>query len=254
MGFKPETLAKYTAIADLAKADKSVDEIMLALSLTRTMVYRGLHFAGIKLERNIDKSLRLIQPFVNTELSQAEIARQTGLSTGTVGRIINLLRSGQTVTSNRQPYRPKAVQISDLDPLWAAEFRGFFYGEGSATLDNEHNHLSPRLTINLRLDDARILSDIQAKLGGALYTRRRSGREHDQCRWTATGWPRCRAILEKTGLTDACLLPAKKCRDAAMLYEAIVARHQMPHVLGDEDRAKLRDYYCRLQEVKRFQL
>jgi biotin operon repressor len=254
MGYKPETLATYAAIADLAKADKSADEIMEALSLTRTMVYRGLRYADIKLERDIDKSLRLIQPFVNTELSQAEIARQTGLSTTTVWRIINLLRSGQTVTSNRQPYRPKVVQIPDLDPLWAAEFRGFFYGEGSATLDNEHNHLSPRLTINLRLDDARILSDIQARLGGALYTKRRSGREHDQCRWTATGWPRCREVLEKTGLTDGCLLPAKKCRDMAILYEAIRARYQMPYLLRDEDRSQLLDYYHRLQEVKRYQL
>ena len=141
MGYKPETLATYTAIADLAKEGKAVDEIMEALSLTRTMVYRGLHYAGIKLERDIQESVRLIQHFVNTDLSQAEIARRTGLSKSTVSRIINLLRSGQAVTSKRQPYRPRAIHIPDLDPLWAAEFRGFFYGEGSATLDNEHNHL-----------------------------------------------------------------------------------------------------------------
>jgi DNA-binding CsgD family transcriptional regulator len=256
MGYKPETLAKYEAVAQLARSGKSVDEICEMLSLTRTMVYRGLHFAGIKLERDINHSFSLIKPLLGKGLSQAEISRRTGLSTTSVWRIINLVENGHP-PSILQPYEPAPVIIPDLDPLWAAEFRGFFYGEGCATMDNEHNHLSPRLTINLRLDDAQILDDIHTRLGGSIYTRTKhyKGRnDHDQRRWTATGWPLCRAIIEKTGLASSCVLPAKKCRDLVLLYDAILARYSMPHFIRDDDRAKLLVYYNKLQEAKRYQL
>jgi hypothetical protein len=257
MSYKPETLAKYEAIAELARSGSSVDEIMEKLSMTRTMVYRGLHYFGIKLERDINRRFDLIKPLLGKGLSQAEISRRTGISTTQVWRIINLVENGYP-PSVRQPYKPKPVIIKDLDPLWAAEFRGFFYGEGCATMDNEHNHLSPKLFINLRIDDCQILHDIRDHLGGTISTRVKrfeSGRNnHDQCRWAAAGWPLCRAIIEATGLATNCIMPAKKRRDLKLLYEAILARYSMPHLFRDDDRAKLLSYYHKLQEVKRFQL
>ncbi len=65
-----------------------------------------------------------------------------------------------------------------LDPLWCAEFRGFFYGEGYIGITRNGIKgtavmYSARAQITLRDDDLAMLQDIKEKLGGNLFFERR---------------------------------------------------------------------------------
>lgn len=66
-----------------------------------------------------------------------------------------------------------------LDPLWEAEFRGFFFGEGYLGITsngygrNGYRHYLARAQITLRDDDASILYQIQKKLGGCVYVEKK---------------------------------------------------------------------------------
>lgn len=67
------------------------------------------------------------------------------------------------------------VNGQPIDPIWLAEFRGFFYGEGYLGICSWGVHpkgypkLMARAQITSRSDDSAILLDIQSKLGGMVY-------------------------------------------------------------------------------------
>lgn len=72
------------------------------------------------------------------------------------------------------------IHGNPIDPLWAAEFRGFFFGEGSLEIGTvnhtytskghtyTHMQLRPRARIIQRDDSSAILEAIHAKLGGSV--------------------------------------------------------------------------------------
>ena len=75
------------------------------------------------------------------------------------------------------------VDGEEIEPVWAAEFRGFFWGEGTLgfTAGQPLQQRNPQWTwkrhsfavtasIGLRSDDAPLLAAFQRRLGGALRT------------------------------------------------------------------------------------
>lgn len=67
-----------------------------------------------------------------------------------------------------------------IDPIWAAEFRGFFCGEGYLGISswgydpkNDCRKLRPRIQITSRSDESAVLYEFQSRFGGIVY------QEHD---------------------------------------------------------------------------
>lgn len=71
----------------------------------------------------------------------------------------------------------KDVNGKALDPIWMAEFRGFFFGEGYLGITRNGKGRSktsapqfvPRAAITARDDDEAVLQDIHSKLGGLIH-------------------------------------------------------------------------------------
>ena len=189
-----------------------------------------------------------------------EIMSRVGRCRSTVYQ--RLKEAGIDISYGRGCLKAEIPIVPPLNPMWAAEFRGFFYGEGCAMISLSKRGtliFQPVLKISLRADDVVVLRDIQDKLGGNLVDRDYStqpsapSNANPGKEWYVVGWGRCRAVIEATGLTTA-YLPCKKTRDIAILYEAILVRYQMPHLLGPEHRARLMEYRKSLQQVKEFHL
>lgn len=76
-----------------------------------------------------------------------------------------------------------------MDPTWAAEFRGFFWGEGCLDVAFFHRpknalpSYTPRARIGLHEIDRPLLVDIQRHLGGTLY----DSAKCRSCTWQLTG-------------------------------------------------------------------
>lgn len=157
-------------------------------------------------------------------------------------------------TDTYKAYEPKPFALLQRDPIWEAEFRGFFYGEGCALImrtRNGSNYLyNPRMTISVRDDDEETLRDIQKHIGGVSLFVAGRGPTRRSCRWYLHSWNPVKIAIEEIFLNH--LLPAKKCIDIQILYEAILARMKMPHQLGPGNRAVLDGYRIKLQEVKRY--
>lgn len=255
-GIRPKTLEKYRRIKDAYEAGYSTaNEIVEHLGIPRTTVYRGLQHFDIRPERDAVKRNREVYELHLAGLRPKDIAEKTGYDTTHVYYILNLF--DEHGERHRKPYHaePYELPVAKLDPLWIAEFRGFFYGEGWIGLANRAGGYAPRMNINIRADDAAALEDIRAHLGGyciPMRKKRDPGKNsHPQVRWALCGWPRCRAVIEVTALADG-LIPAKKRRDIALAYEAILARYKMPFLPNPSDYAVLHSYYLRLIEIKRF--
>lgn len=181
-----------------------------------------------------------------------EIEQETGFSRSKVYRALQY----HGIRLERQPlnescaYNIEPYTLPVLDDSWKAAFQGFFYGEGWIGLANFTGSYSPRMNINLRIDDEPILVDIHSKLGGTHCTMVRSDGHTTQSRWHLSGWPRVRAVIEAIFLNP--ILPAKKQRDIDLVYEAILTRYQMGHWFTPDDLAVLQSYYERSMAIKRF--
>lgn len=138
---------------------------------------------------------------------------------------------------------------------WAAEFRGFFMGDGSVVFGRIHYredgsfNLTPILTIGLRADDAALLQEIHRVFGGSLSFSHRF--ENPQIHWRVSGWSTVHSIILATGL-DKCHLPFKKSRDFQIMMAAIEARSKMPFKYGDDGKIILEDFCSQLKAVKRY--
>ena len=244
------------AVAQASEQGYRISEIADVLGIGRSTVYRAAAVLGLPFERDMNRTIDAVLPLWRENRTTSEIAEWTGISAGQVRRA--LYRAG--ISSDDlvpAPYTPKSWTIPALDPVWAAEFRGFFYADGCIVIDRASNSYRPYMTINLRADDEKVLEQIHAVLGGGMS---RSAANHSggrdgkpQARWYVASWPGCRAIIEATNLHRPVLL-AKKRRDVQLLYEAILARYEMPNRMGPENKVILEKYRVQLQEIKRFQL
>lgn len=112
-----------------------------------------------------------------------------------------------------------------LDPIWCAEFRGFFWGEGYLGICSWGKHpkgytkLSPRIQISIRDDDAQMLQDIHAKLGGVLTyqaNNRHMANANPVCVWRVTRKDEIERILD---VLEQGVMPCKKQRQIVVLRE-----------------------------------
>lgn len=178
----------------------------------------------------------------------------TGVPTETVR--LMLRRTGNffpLASGHRSP-----VDYSHLDPLWWAEFRGFFFGEGSVMFRNQktltsfgnptsRRKLVPLLQISVRRDDHLVLEDVHQKLGGQFHHKKAHGATNEAVTWLTPGWSRTYNIV--VPLSEG-LLPSKKRAEMLLMKEACELRFTFSYDLTDEEHAQLYEYDVRLRELK----
>jgi len=148
---------------------------------------------------------------------------------------------------------PKTIR--DFDPIWLAEFRGFFYGEGYLSIVSWGrekrlgcNKLTGRANITQRSDDAAILYDIRSKLGGFIYQERHpcklqgaNGKEYVSKPvhiWRLTKVADLRLLCD---ILEAGVLPARKKE------QVVVMREFLKTVLPPGHRVPLEVYQRRME-------
>ncbi len=156
---------------------------------------------------------------------------------------------------NKVPITLDLVDYSHVDPIWFAEFRGFFMGEGCATVAFYPNatsraHYQVQLAVALRDDDRDVVFDIKNKLGGNSYIHPIYKRSSPLATWQLVGWSRCTNLI--SFLVQG-TLPAKKRRDLLLLDELCQKRLQWPYNLEGDHLAELHRYYLALKDIKRYQ-
>jgi hypothetical protein len=150
------------------------------------------------------------------------------------------------------------INYSGVSPLWFAEFRGFFWGEGCIYMRanriknnsgnlNKRKKITPVIEITQRVDNRAIIEDVQAHLGGILHTRAASGNRGANISWQTVGWTRVHSLVPY--LLDA-QMPSVKQQQLHIMKEACEARQQMSHDLTQDEYAVILGYYHRLRELK----
>lgn len=232
----------------------STNELVNYAGVSRSTVYRAYKALGIHRERDINASRAAVLSGWREGLHIDDIAEKAGITRAHVYYVMRGLGI-EPDFQQRLEYSPEPCVIEGIDPGWAAEFRGLFYGEGCATLEaTTDKSFRPALIVVLRKDDAAMLEEIHLALGGYYQDNiEKGGGRKPQARWAAYGWPRCKTVIEVTDLTEG-FLPAKKRKDISLLYEAILARLAMPKIFSEENRRTLRDFHRRIKAVKRYQL
>lgn len=108
------------------------------------------------------------------------------------------------------------ARIRTIKPEFAAEVRGFFFGEGHIDLvkyGKTTRAVSPRVRIALREDDKAILLCLREYFGGSLTYRAAT---RSWC-WQLTGK---NAVLDFATILNGGQLPSKKKAEASLLIEA----------------------------------
>lgn len=142
--------------------------------------------------------------------------------------------------------------LLSVDPLWLAEFRGLFYGEGTAMIIRNNSSYAPCIAIRLRDDDADMITQIHHKIGGRLLKSNRSrvNEKHgDQLEWRVTDMNRCRLICE-TLLTG--LLPAKKKRDIELVRDFCDWRSGTSYYFTEDERQEAERRFLEIREVRKY--
>ena len=76
----------------------------------------------------------------------------------------------------------KDAHGGSLDPLWAAEFCGLFWGEGylaittNGRLKGAHPSYALRVQLTARDDDAALIQEVASVFGGYIFRGKRRGR------------------------------------------------------------------------------
>jgi len=126
------------------------------------------------------------------------------------------------------------VNGEEIDPVWAAEFRGFFWGEGTLGFNAgqplqarnpewrfKRHSFAVTASIGLRSDDAALLGAFQHRLGGTLRTEPYRGADSRKTitRWTCgtavNNLRVARLLRSPTGL------PFNKARQLDLWEEAV---------------------------------
>lgn len=207
------------------------------------------------------KLAKVIVSLYQSGLDTTSVAEQAGCCQGTVYAALHQ----ENIELQRQNYKKmvvKHISYADVNPIWAAEFRGFFYGDGYAGLNEfyskEHKvpMYKPKLGISLRVDSLPLLKDVQAHIGGSVdqtkgYINSFGYQSNPVARWYTCSYSNIMAIIRDVLLPGA-LLPATKRVQIELLYEALLARLEMPYNLGVEGRAILHSYSAHIKELKHY--
>ena len=145
-----------------------------------------------------------------------------------------------------------------IDPLWAAEFSGFFMGEGTCLMtqvDGRKGLPTPVVAIHLRRDDRPILEEIRSVIGGRITNHEtppgKDGyQSKPQSTWAVSGFARTKEVLSL--LKKSTSFPAKKRRDVEILLEYILWRETVPCFPSDSDKETARKFKEELSSIKIF--
>lgn len=117
------------------------------------------------------------------------------------------------------------VNGCDINELWLAEFRGFFFGEGYLGITtngvDKYGNVSytARVQISLRHDDESILKEIQSKLGGNFSYENRKWKDGRKQQNKVAVW-RARHFKDVSRVCDILetgMLPSKKKNEIAVI-------------------------------------
>ncbi len=142
-----------------------------------------------------------------------------------------------------------------IDPIWAAEFRGFFWGEGTIRIQSGRPQekamphvkwvgysTSMHASIGLRSDDAPLLMEFQRRLGGTLRIEKyRDGSSKTLNRWTvarAEDTVRIAALLK----SNVSRLPFNKRRQLKLWTKAVEIKLRAGGSSGSRYTPKEREF------------
>jgi hypothetical protein len=205
------------------------------------------------------KMINAVIPLWNDGLKPCDIALKLSVANQTVYRALHAVGIYPDGTGSRMYADYVTVKPLSLDSIWSAEFRGLFYGEGCAYLARRNWKkgflYTPTLCLSARHDNVAMLNDIQMHLGGKVQFKEvmpsRGYTYKPQSQWYVVGYAPIRAIIESTDLHHGCI-EAKKIQDAQLLYDAILARFEMPLRLGPANLAVIESFHTRLKDIKRY--
>jgi hypothetical protein len=149
-------------------------------------------------------------------------------------------------------FNPEAI-----DPVWASEFRGFFFAEGSLQLDSGKGHGLPRPkgVIKLTYADRAVLDAIAARLGGVVLPIAAHVDQHGYHHkatvvWSLEGFARVEPLAE---LLLRGKLPSVKVAQAQLLLAYIRWRTaEVGAFPTAEDGATAQAYYRQMLDLHAF--
>jgi hypothetical protein len=113
----------------------------------------------------------------------------------------------ESLSEMRRPNPIRDITGEPIDKEWAAEFRGWFGGEGSFKASESGPYgqsVSLGVILGLRADDAPIVKEFQRRLGGTVrIVPYKKGSEKFMARWQVTDselMPRIVWLLEKSSI------------------------------------------------------
>lgn len=146
-----------------------------------------------------------------------------------------------------------------IDEIWAAEFRGFFWGEGCISVGYipKKNIYRVSAKISLRSDDRPLLEEFHRRIGGSLWdSRTQSSSGFPSTMWDATSQKSLKIVAE---LLSGGILPAKKAQQLDLWKEAvgIFTARKIKHGWGgkhytDEQKSRFKEIKEALSEAKKF--
>jgi hypothetical protein len=146
-----------------------------------------------------------------------------------------------------------------LDPIWCAEFRGFFWGEGYLGITSwgihpsGHIKLSPRIQIAIRDDDADVLRDIHSRLGGVLTfqaNNRHMAKANPIAVWRVTRKDQIARVLD---VLEGGILPSKKRLQVAIVREFLETVPEPGHRIPSDVYRRREDLHRRIKELHAYQ-
>jgi len=157
--------------------------------------------------------------------------------------------------------------MKTINPMWSAEFRGLFAGEGNFMIDLYEREIHNCLTFTARCrcriiardDNKKMLLDIQSKLGGHLYTHKtfkswwRNGKEythHANIVWQVQSVPDVEKVLD---ILEDAAIPNKKSLEIPVMRDAIRVMKSRKHRYTDEMRQELKEIQIRLFSMRQYQ-
>lgn len=153
-----------------------------------------------------------------------------------------------------------------IDPIWAAEFRGFFWGEGTIAVSCRQPlavakpHIKWQgysiqviASIGLRSDDAPLLYEFHRRLGGRIRTEPyRTHTDRTITRWAAGTASDCLRIADL--LKSSTGLPFLKARQLELWREAVLLKLATGATSGSrytaENRARMREIDLELKRLR----
>jgi len=146
-----------------------------------------------------------------------------------------------------------------IDEIWAAEFRGFFWGEGclSVMYIPKKDLYRVLAKIGLRSDDRPLLEEIHRRIGGSLWdTTTQSSAGLPSTMWDASSQKSLKIVAE---LLLGGVLPAKKAKQLDLWLEAVSIFTTRKIKCGwggkqytDEQKTRMGEIKKALSEAKKF--